>query len=453
MNLAIKIENLFKEYKLGVFGRGTLYRDLQSWFAKVRGREDPNSLIGFGSKSKNLTGRSNLALKNINLEIKKGEIIGLIGHNGAGKSTLLKILSRITGPTKGNIKISGRLASLLEVGTGFHPELTGRENIYLNGSINGMSIPEIKKKFDDIVQFSGIGQYIDTPIKRYSSGMLVRLGFAVAAFLEPEILIVDEVLAVGDAGFQKKAINRLNNFKNYHGKTVIIVSHNMELVKHLCTRTIVLSQGELVFDGDTNQAIDHYLTKVSSKENRSGMCEWKDKETAPGGDIIRLKSICTKNSKNEIKSSFNIDEEIIIENEFWVLKSDYQICNLIAFNYYSLKNLQREGSFYVLDNYSKNTWGEQENFKKGIYKSVLKIPANLLNEGRYSLIIDPFLPPADPDSSFQIRLHNALYFEVFDNLNLNKVKNARGSFPFDWQRGQTGYMIRPNLEFNTTKVD
>lgn len=451
MQSAIKIENLFKEYKLGVLGRGTLYRDLQSWFAKIRGKEDPNSLIGFSGKKTKLNGKSSLALKNINLEFKQGEIIGLIGHNGAGKSTLLKILSRVTGPSKGKIKIKGRMASLLEVGTGFHPELTGRENVYLNASINGMQTNETKKKFEDILEFSGIGQYIDTPIKRYSSGMLVRLGFAVAAFLEPEILIVDEVLAVGDANFQKKAINKLNDYKNYHGKTVLIVSHNMELIKNLCARTVVLSKGEVVFDGNTENAVNHYLSVITKKENETGIREWQNKENAPGGDIIKLKSVCTKNNKNEISSVFNINEEITIENEFWVLKDEHQICNSIVFNYYSPKNLQREGSFYVLDNYSKKEWGKQKNFKKGVYKSVLRIPANLLNEGRYSLTVDPFIPPSDPDSSFQVRLHNAISFEVSDNFN--KHETSRSNFPYDWQRGQTGYMIRPNLEFNTTKVN
>mgnify|MGYP001159502950 CR=1 FL=1 len=230
MNNVIKIENLYKEYRLGVIGHGTLYRDLQSFWANIRGRDDPNSIIGNENIGINHK-RNILALKNINLEVQKGEVLGIIGQNGAGKSTLLKILSRITSPTKGIIKIKGNVASLLEVGTGFHTELTGRENIYLNGAINGMNKKEIDKKLDEIVDFAGVEKFLDTPVKRYSSGMIVRLGFAVSAYIEPDILIVDEVLAVGDASFQKKAINKMKDVSSNHGRTVLFVSHNMNSIR------------------------------------------------------------------------------------------------------------------------------------------------------------------------------------------------------------------------------
>ncbi len=239
----IKIENLYKEYRLGVVGHGTLYRDLQSWWALARGKEDPNSLIGHENrieKNENI-----LALNNINLEIKKGEIWGIIGANGAGKSTLLKILSRVTTPTSGLIKIKGRIASLLEVGTGFHTELTGRENIYLNGAINGMDRNEVTKKLDEIIQFSGVEKFIDTPVKRYSSGMYVRLGFAVAAHLDPDILIVDEVLAVGDIKFQKKAIGKMQEISSTGGRTVLFVSHKMSTIQSLCDRAILIDNGTI----------------------------------------------------------------------------------------------------------------------------------------------------------------------------------------------------------------
>lgn len=251
----IRVENLYKEYRLGVLGHGTLTRDLQSWWARVRGKEDPNAKIGQDYKN---NGRRFLALEDVSLEVKQGEVLGIIGRNGAGKSTLLKILSRVTAPTKGLVKIKGRIASLLEVGTGFHPELTGRENIYLNGAILGMTKKEIDKKFDEIVDFAEIEKFIDTPVKRYSSGMYVRLAFAVAAHLEPEILLVDEVLAVGDASFQKKCLGKMGEVAQ-GGRTVLFVSHNMGAVQKLCRRCILLDQGNLILNDNADQVISSYL--------------------------------------------------------------------------------------------------------------------------------------------------------------------------------------------------
>ena len=233
--LAIKIEGVSKEYRLGTIGHGMLYRDLQSWWARKRGKEDPNAKVGSQQPAGTIENERFLALDDVSMEMERGDTVGIIGRNGAGKSTLLKILSRVTAPTRGVVRINGRVASLLEVGTGFHPELTGRENVFINGAVLGMNRDEIRRKFDEIVDFSGVERFIDTPVKRYSSGMLVRLGFAVAAHLEPEILVVDEVLAVGDAEFQKKCLGKMGDVAK-EGRTVLFVSHNMAAIRDLCAR-------------------------------------------------------------------------------------------------------------------------------------------------------------------------------------------------------------------------
>ncbi|RWX50940.1 lipopolysaccharide transport system ATP-binding protein [Candidatus Electrothrix marina] len=266
MSTVISIENLWKEYRLGVIGHGTLTKDLQSWWAKVRGKEDPNSQIApmMAGQEKQIDGDHFWALQDVNLEVKEGEILGVIGKNGAGKSTLLKILSRVTAPTKGNIKVKGRIASLLEVGTGFHPELTGRENIFMNGAILGMSKWEIRNKLDEIIDFSGVEDFVDTPVKRYSSGMYVRLAFAVAAHLEPEILIIDEVLAVGDAEFQKKCTGKMKEVSG-QGRTVIFVSHNLNTVKALCGQCVELRHGRISEKKDTESVVSAYLKNDREK--------------------------------------------------------------------------------------------------------------------------------------------------------------------------------------------
>ncbi len=258
-DIAIKIEHISKEYRLGAIGGKTLKGDLQSLFAKIMGKEDPNSIIGAKIYEQN---QRFLALDDITVDIQKGEALGIIGHNGAGKSTLLKVLSRVTTPTKGTIYLDGRIASMLEVGTGFHPELTGKENIYLNGAILGMNKAEISKKFDEIVAFAEMEQFINTPVKRYSSGMYVKLAFAVAAHLDSEILVMDEVLAVGDAKFQQKSLGKMGDAANVQGRTVLYVSHNMNTVKQLCTKCMVLSKGKLLFYGNTDDAINLYLNNA-----------------------------------------------------------------------------------------------------------------------------------------------------------------------------------------------
>lgn len=251
----IKIEHVSKEYRLGAIGGTTLRDDLQRLGAKLRHKEDPTKRIGVDSGE---TGQRFLALDDVSFEVKKGEAVGIIGHNGAGKSTLLKLLSRVTAPTKGTISYNGRVASMLEVGTGFHPELTGRENVYMNGAILGMTKAEIDRKFDQIVDFAEMRKFIDTPVKRYSSGMYVKLAFAVAAHLDSEILIMDEVLAVGDMKFQQKCLGRMGDAANNEGRTVLYVSHNMSTIRQLCSRCIVLDHGRVIFDGDVEQAISIY---------------------------------------------------------------------------------------------------------------------------------------------------------------------------------------------------
>ena len=254
--VAIQISGVKKMYKLGQIGGGTLTADLQSWWARVRGKEDPNTKIGTDQR---LIGQTFMALNGIDLTVYKGEALGIIGTNGAGKSTLLKLLSRVTAPTEGEIDINGRITSMLEVGTGFHGEMTGRENVYLNGAILGMTKAEIDAKMDQIIEFSEVGEFIDTPVKRYSSGMYVKLAFSVAAHLDSEIMIMDEVLAVGDMAFQKKCLNRMGAAAGTEGRTVLYVSHNMNTIRQLCTRCVVLHQGKIIFDGNVEEAIGIYM--------------------------------------------------------------------------------------------------------------------------------------------------------------------------------------------------
>ncbi|OVE82308.1 ABC transporter [bacterium M21] len=278
-DVVIKVEDVSKQYRLGTVGTGTLSHDLNRWWARLRGKADP-TLAVTESNDRTHEGNSEYvwALNDINFEVKRGEVLGIIGRNGAGKSTLLKILSRVTAPTTGSVKVKGRIASLLEVGTGFHPELTGRENIYLNGAIMGMTRREVSAKLDEIVDFSGCERYLDTPVKRYSSGMTVRLGFAVAAHLEPEILVVDEVLAVGDAEFQKKCIGKMKDVAG-HGRTVLFVSHNMGAVANLCTRGLLIDSGKITNSDEVEKIIESYLEKDVTKHEKSRVIDSKNRHT------------------------------------------------------------------------------------------------------------------------------------------------------------------------------
>jgi lipopolysaccharide transport system ATP-binding protein len=312
----IKIKHLYKEYRLGEYGYGSLHEDLSSWWARIRGKEDPNSLVTT-VHSKDAENKHFLALNNITMDILEGDIIGIIGKNGAGKSTLLKIISRITSPTGGKIKIKGRIGSLLEVGTGFHPELTGRENVYLNGTILGMKKWEINKQFDEIVYFSGVEKFLDTPVKRYSSGMIVRLGFAVAAHLQTEILIIDEVLAVGDAEFQKKAINKMGDVRSQQGKTILFVSHNMASIENLCNKVVVLENGGIAKRGNTTEGLDYYLSSRLSTEENDNLLKIIDRKGNGFAKFVKIEfKDSTNNKVNILKcgGNYQINTEIYCEN-------------------------------------------------------------------------------------------------------------------------------------------
>lgn len=350
MNPILKIENISKQYRLGVVGTGTLSHDLNRWWHTVRGKEDPYLKIG-ETNDRAVKGDSQYvwALKDISFEVQPGEVLGIIGKNGAGKSTLLKILSQVTGPTTGTIKSRGRIASLLEVGTGFHPELTGKENIYLNGAILGMTKVEIKSKFDEIVEFAGVSRYIDTPVKRYSSGMKVRLAFAVAAHLEPEILVVDEVLAVGDAEFQKKAIGKMQDIAKGEGRTVLFVSHNMAAVKQLCTRGIVLEDGTVGFDGGVEEAI--YFYSEISKENSS-------KKIAFDNNYIGIENFSFKVNNENINNNetlylgdkLEITLSLRLKNEFNNISMAFDVENKFG---ELISHISNEDDGFIFKKYSK----------------------------------------------------------------------------------------------------
>lgn len=304
MKTVIRVENISKEYRLGEVGSGTISRDINAWWAKLKGKEDPNRKIDLTDNGG--LSSHHIALSDVSFEVAEGDVLGIIGKNGAGKSTLLKILSRVTTPTKGCFKVRGRIASLLEVGTGFHPDLTGRDNIYLNGAILGMSKQEISSKFDEIVEFSGVEKFIDTPVKRYSSGMYVRLAFAVAAHLEPEILVVDEVLAVGDIAFQNKCLGKMSEVSK-QGRTILFVSHNMQAMTQLCSRGILLQNGKITHDGGIQEAVKKYL---SSEINSSGaVYDLSGRRDRKGTGILKFTRLEIYN-KNELSSNFVIGDDM-----------------------------------------------------------------------------------------------------------------------------------------------
>ncbi len=311
--IAIKIEGLKKMYKLGQIGGGTLYGDLQSWWARVRGKEDPNSKIGTDMRS---YGKTFMALNGIDMTIYKGEAVGIIGHNGAGKSTLLKLLSRVTAPTEGEIGINGRIASMLEVGTGFNPQMTGRENIYMNGAILGMTKAEIDAKMEQIIEFSEVREFIDTPVKRYSSGMYVKLAFSVAAHLDSEIMIMDEVLAVGDMAFQKKCLEKMREAATSDGRTVLYVSHNMNTIRQLCDRCIVLGQGKVIFEGDVEEAIEVYMGTKNDRQSYINLTEVKR------GDWLTKKEKCFMTSCEILNKDNVVSNDILTFRLNWNCEND-----------------------------------------------------------------------------------------------------------------------------------
>lgn len=374
-DIILKAENISKQYRLGTVGTGTISHDLNRWWHKVRGKEDPFLKIG-ETNDRSTKGESDYvwALQDINFEVKRGEVLGIIGKNGAGKSTLLKILSRVTSPTTGEIKTKGRIASLLEVGTGFHPELTGRENIYLNGAILGMTKAEIKAKEDEIIDFSGCERYIDTPVKRYSSGMTVRLAFAVAAHLEPDILVVDEVLAVGDAEFQKKAIGKMQDISNQEGRTVLFVSHNMAAVKSLCTRAVVLEHGKTVFEGKTDEAVDFYLSE-NKIEIQSDLSSVKDRS---GDGKVQFIAFYLENDNGK-------QVDYVLNGEAATLCFKLKIKNLMGMKStidlgFSMHSSDEQTIAVLYSSYQNNTFSVLE---EGDYLIQCRIPNIAINEGEY----------------------------------------------------------------------
>lgn len=373
-DLTLQISGLGKQYRLGKIGTGTLSGDLMRQLSMWRGEQDPAMPVDFDGTERSAHGDI-WALRGVNIEIGRGEVVGLIGKNGAGKSTLLKLLSQVTAPTEGTIRIKGRISSLLEVGTGMHPELTGKENIYLNGAVLGMTKAEVRKKFDEIVAFSGCENFIDTPVKRYSSGMKVRLGFSVAAFMEPDILIVDEVLAVGDAEFRKKAVARMKEVSSGGDRTVIFVSHNMTSVRSLCTRCIYLKEGKVAYDGDVAACIAEYLGAGGTNSMKS--YAWPDPADAPSGEGVRMVSAQAVAPGRAYGEPFSTDKETIFEIEAERNDPDTPLdCTLRIFSE-SGDFLAASGTLFFSER------EEKERVKGKRVRFTCRIPPDFFNQGLY----------------------------------------------------------------------
>jgi lipopolysaccharide transport system ATP-binding protein len=416
MATAITVDKLSKRYRIGELqsAYGTLRESMTAAARRVVRRDHRHHHEQIW------------ALRDVSFDVQEGGVLGVIGRNGAGKSTLLKILTRITTPSDGRATIRGRVGSLLEVGTGFHPELTGRENVYLNGSLLGMKRREITRKYPEIVEFAGVEKFIDTPVKRYSSGMSVRLAFAVAAHLEPEILLVDEVLAVGDAEFQRRCLGRMEDM-SHSGRTVLFVSHNMQAITNLCDRAILLEGGQVIQDGPSNEVVAHYL---QSGHGSGSIREWLDLETAPGDDLVRLRSARVIQD-DEVAGSVDVRKPVGIEIGFTVLQEGQPVMPKI-------KVYDRDGdvAFNALDTSAR--W--QEPAVPGDYVSTAWIPANLLNEGFTSVdvtVCSVDAPKLHPHAGS----HDAVSFHVYDPA---EGDSARGLFT-----GQFRGVVRPLLEWST----
>jgi lipopolysaccharide transport system ATP-binding protein len=423
MALAIEAQELSKRYRIGQMqaAYGTLRDSLTRVGARLTGREGPES-------------RQEIwALRDVSFSVRQGEVLGVIGRNGAGKSTLLKILTRITTPTSGRAVIRGRVGSLLEVGTGFNPELTGRENVFLNGSILGMKRREIQRKLPDIVEFSGIDKFIDTPVKRYSSGMYVRLAFAVAAHLEPEILLVDEVLAVGDTEFQQRCLGRMEDFSGT-GRTVLFVSHNMQTINQLCNRVIWLDEGAVVEDGDPSQVVTQYLHSTSYASG--AYISWPDDETAPhGDDLTRLLAVRAIDEDGNLAETADVRDPIGIEIRYRVLREGPPVFAKIR-----VRDRRSDIVFNALDTTSHaNTSSEP-----GVYTATAWIPGNLLNEGKTTVDVAICTLRA-PKLHQRAARYEAVLFTVYDP---GDGDSARGLFT-----GQLSGVVRPLLEWSVERVD
>jgi lipopolysaccharide transport system ATP-binding protein len=412
----IKVENLSKQYRLGEVGTGTLSHDLNRWWHLVRGKEDPYLKIG---EVNDRTSRGNSdyvwALRDVNFSVNKGEVIGVIGKNGAGKSTLLKILSRTTGPSTGSVKIKGRISSLLEVGTGFHPELSGRDNVFLNGAILGMHKSEIQKKFDEIVDFSGVERYLDTPVKRYSSGMYVRLAFAVAAHLEPDILIIDEVLAVGDVEFQKKCLGKMKDVSTKDGRTVLFVSHNLTAIKNICSSSIFMQQGTIQLQGNTEEVVRHYLSYNTLSKTEQF---FPDEIEAPGNEFIKVRRVEAVSPSVKKGEPFTVHTPIHIEIEFWSYLEGRDINVSLHFDTMNYECIFNVGT-------------QAQKLSKGLYKATCEIPGDFLNDGMFSVKV---LFVAD---------RSVMLFRYLDVINIEIQEDRKES---NWHGKWPGF-VRPMLNF------
>lgn len=416
MEPIIDIQNISKLYRIGSIQPYISLRDVI-----INSFKNP-----FSNKPK----KEFLALEDVNLQIHAGERVGIIGHNGAGKSTLLKIISRITPPTKGKVIIKGKVASLLEVGTGFHPELTGRENIYLNGSILGLKKKEIDLKLDDIIGFSGVELFIDTPLKQYSTGMQLRLAFSVAAHLEPDILLIDEVLAVGDLEFQKKSIGKMEEVSSQEGRTILFVSHNLEAIMKFCSRVILLEKGKIVRDDIAERTINEYIT---SHGKINGKVSWNE-ESAPSDGNLRLLEVYTHTKKEEVKFNFYITDEIGISFTYEVLQENLIFTHGInVFNDYGVN---------VFDSHDNVSPMRMSRRTKGIYHATVWIPANLLPDGQFSVGVALFC-----QQPFHVFIHQ-LHVIKFSLLDVLGPESARGEFA-----GNYGGLVRPKLEWTSKKIN
>ena len=424
-NIAIEFNHVSKQYRLGLVSTQTLAHDIRRfWITNILGKEDPYLKIG-ETNDRTSKGESEYvwALKDIDFKIEQGDVVGIIGKNGAGKSTLLKLLSRVTGPTTGTIRAHGRIGSLLEVGTGFHPEMTGRENIFMNGAILGMSRSDIQRKLDDIIDFSGCARYIDTPVKRYSSGMTVRLGFAVAAFLEPEILVVDEVLAVGDAEFQKKAIGKMQDVSKGEGRTVLFVSHNMASIRQLCNTGILLNNGMVSMIGNAGDVIDRYISQSGEDENLSAVWDKGVPEEKP----IELLHAELYNSKGETNASLSCDEDFTVELTLNVKERVPGVYGCLV-----VYRASDEMKVFVTDSNDLHAQ-MMEQLPIGISQIRLHYPKRMLSHGTYKINI-AFSSRFSVTERIVDRVANCLRFELNDYMT--QRGNRREGFLstlIDWE--------------------
>ena len=434
-DIAIRVENVSKVYRLGSKEEteDSLIKSISRMLkSPIRNYQKYHSLYDFSDLDFDNPGAdadSNIlwALNNVSFDVNKGEVVGIIGRNGAGKSTLLKILSRITPPAHGRVEIHGRTSSLLEVGTGFHNELTGRENVYLNATILGMRKKEVDRKFEEIVEFSGVEKFLDTPVKRYSSGMRVRLAFAVAAHLEPEILIIDEVLAVGDAAFQEKCLSKMQDVGK-EGRTVFFVSHNMPAVTRLCERVIMLNNGQVAADGPAHDIVARYMHEGSSSAAER---TWSDIDKAPGTDIVRLTGVRIKDAGARTTPSIDIRTAVGFEMTFEVLQDGY-----VLLPHFRLKNDEGVSAFVSVD--VDPTWRKKKR-PKGTYTATAWVPGNFLAEG--SFFINAAMLSLEPHTMLQFAEQEAVSFHVADPM---EGDSARG----DWANNLQG-VVRPLLTWET----